>query len=217
LLPAATSYGSTLPESSEFTAITPRCRAPTQSPSDAPRCPPMAWRMVNCGESHPFSFCCFFLTALFVLQLANCPGEAAGAGLYAPGRSYEGGGCSPRPPALVSDRGDPSRAPLFGWGLLQGVIFYILALFWKKIHVRTLKNFNVIFGPFARRHSQWRRGNIARRHRLWRRGACYAGTNGRRGTDVAPTWNRARRHRSWRRALLCTQNLSSSVGRAQGF
>jgi hypothetical protein len=37
-------------------------------------------------------------------------------------------------------------------------------------------------------------------------------------TDVvAPTWNRARRHRSWRRALLCTQNLSSSVGRAQGF
>ena len=37
-------------------------------------------------------------------------------------------------------------------------------------------------------------------------------------TDVvAPTWHRARRHRSWRRALLCTQNLSSSVGRAQGF
>jgi hypothetical protein len=29
-------------------------------------------------------------------------------------------------------------------------------------------------------------------------------------TDVvAPTW-----HRSWRRALLCTQNLSSSIGRA---
>jgi hypothetical protein len=38
--------------------------------------------------------------------------------------------------------------------------------FWKKIHVWTLKNFNVIFGPFARRHSQWRRGNTARRHRL---------------------------------------------------
>jgi hypothetical protein len=100
---------------------------------------------------------------------------------------------------------------------IPGRIFYILAIFWKKIHVRTLKNFNVIFGPFARRHSQWRRGNIARRHRLWRRGACYAGTNGRRGTDVATTWNRARRHKSWRRALLCTQNLSSSVGRAQGF
>jgi hypothetical protein len=34
---------------------------------------------------------------------------------------------------------------------------------------------------------------------------------------VAPTWHRARRHRFWRRALLCTQNLFSSVGRAQGF
>jgi hypothetical protein len=54
-------------------------------------------------------------------------------------------------------------------------IFYILALPRKKIHVWTLENFNVIFGPFARRHSQWRRGNTARRHRLWRRGACYAG------------------------------------------
>jgi hypothetical protein len=37
-------------------------------------------------------------------------------------------------------------------------------------------------------------------------------------TDVvASTWHRARRHRSWRRALLCTQNLSSSVSRAQDF
>jgi hypothetical protein len=37
-------------------------------------------------------------------------------------------------------------------------------------------------------------------------------------TDVvALTWHRARRHRSWRRALLYTQNLSSSVGRAQSF
>jgi hypothetical protein len=36
-------------------------------------------------------------------------------------------------------------------------------------------------------------------------------------TDVvAPTWHRARRHRSWRRAQLCTQNLFSSVGKAQG-
>jgi hypothetical protein len=54
-------------------------------------------------------------------------------------------------------------------------IFYILALPRKKIYVWTLENFNVIFGPFARRHSQWRRGNTAQRHRLWRRGACYAG------------------------------------------
>jgi hypothetical protein len=37
-------------------------------------------------------------------------------------------------------------------------------------------------------------------------------------TDVvALTWHRARRHKSWRRALLCTQNLSSLVGRTQGF
>jgi hypothetical protein len=40
----------------------------------------------------------------------------------------------------------------------------------EKNHVWTLENFNVIFGPFARRHSLWRRGNTARRHKLWRRG-----------------------------------------------
>jgi hypothetical protein len=27
---------------------------------------------------------------------------------------------------------------------------------WKKIHVWTLENFNVIFGPFTRRRSLWR-------------------------------------------------------------
>jgi hypothetical protein len=37
-------------------------------------------------------------------------------------------------------------------------------------------------------------------------------------TDVvAPTWYRARRHRSWRRASFCIENLSSSVGKIQGF
>jgi hypothetical protein len=45
-------------------------------------------------------------------------------------------------------------------------IFCILTLPQKKIHVWTLENFNVIFGPFARRRSLWRRGNTARRHRL---------------------------------------------------
>jgi hypothetical protein len=44
----------------------------------------------------------------------------------------------------------------------------------KKFMFETLKNFNVIFRPFARRHSLWRRGNTSRRHRLWRRGTCYA-------------------------------------------
>jgi hypothetical protein len=64
-------------------------------------------------------------------------------------------------------------------------IFCILAIFWNKNHVQTLKNFNVIFGPFARRHSLWRRGNTARRHRLWRRGTCCIGTTRTRGVDVA--------------------------------
>jgi hypothetical protein len=45
-------------------------------------------------------------------------------------------------------------------------IFCILTLHRKQYHVWTLENFNVIFGPFARRHSLWRRGNTARRHRL---------------------------------------------------
>jgi hypothetical protein len=57
----------------------------------------------------------------------------------------------------------------------------------KKIHVWTLKNFNVIFRLFTRRRSLWRRGNTARRHRLWRRGTCCVGTNGRRGADVVPS------------------------------
>jgi ribonuclease HI len=66
-------------------------------------------------------------------------------------------------------------------------IFCILTLHRKQYHVCTLENFNVIFGPFARRHSLWRRGNTARRHRLWRRGRCCAGPNGRRGADVVPS------------------------------
>jgi hypothetical protein len=70
---------------------------------------------------------------------------------------------------------------------LHNRIFCILILHRKKIHVWTLENFNVIFGPFTRRCSLWRRGNTARRHRLWRRGTCCVGTNGRRGADVVPS------------------------------
>lgn len=44
--------------------------------------------------------------------------------------------------------------------------FLYFSHFLKKIQVQTLKNFNVSFGPFARRHSLWRRVNTARRHRL---------------------------------------------------
>jgi hypothetical protein len=72
-------------------------------------------------------------------------------------------------------------------GSRLGQIFCILILHRKKIYVWTLENFNVIFGPFTRRHSLWRRGNTARRHRLWRRGTCCVGTNGRRGADVVPS------------------------------
>jgi hypothetical protein len=60
-------------------------------------------------------------------------------------------------------------------GLHDDQIFCILTLPRKKVHVWTLENFNVIFGPFVRRHS------------LWRRGTCCVGTNGRRGADVAPS------------------------------
>jgi hypothetical protein len=48
----------------------------------------------------------------------------------------------------------------------------IFCIFSEKNHVWTLENFNVIFGPFARRH------------RLWRRVTCCAGTNGRRDTEL---------------------------------
>jgi hypothetical protein len=65
--------------------------------------------------------------------------------------------------------------------------FCILTLPRKKIHIWTLENFNVIFGPFTRRCSLWRRGNTAQRHRLRHRGTCCAGTNERRGTDVVPS------------------------------
>jgi hypothetical protein len=94
--------------------------------------------------------------------------------------------------------------------------FCILAILRKKIHVYILKNFNVIFGPFARRHRLWRRGNTARRHRLGaiaygaevtQLGAIADGAAVRvtfpQSGRVASTWHRARRHRFWRRARLC--------------
>jgi hypothetical protein len=58
--------------------------------------------------------------------------------------------------------------------------------FSEKNHVWTLKKFNVIFGPFARRIA-YGAEVTARRHRLWRRGTCCADTTGCRGADVAPS------------------------------
>jgi hypothetical protein len=88
--------------------------------------------------------------------------------------------------------------------------FCILAIFRKKIHVWTLKNFNCIFGPFARRH------------RLWRRGTAALAQPGRRGVDVAPS--SAPQILAPSSVVLSTVllqrdsiNLSSSVGGAQGF
>jgi hypothetical protein len=81
-------------------------------------------------------------------------------------------------------------------------IFCILSFSRKKIHVWILKNFNVIFGPFARRH------------RLWRRGTCYAGTARttwrRRGTKLG-----AKIYGAELEYIII--KLSSSVGRVQGF
>jgi hypothetical protein len=45
----------------------------------------------------------------------------------------------------------PARARR--WTGLDVRIFCILTLHLKQYHVWTLENFNVIFGPFARRHS----------------------------------------------------------------
>jgi hypothetical protein len=80
----------------------------------------------------------------------------------------------------VSDQLQDSDAP-------RSEFFAFWLFLRKKNHVCTLENFNVVFESFARRHSLWRRGNTARRHRLWRRDTCCAGTNGRRGANVAPS------------------------------
>jgi hypothetical protein len=79
-----------------------------------------------------------------------------------------------RPPLARAGAPARARAPSPGAGLSPRN-FCILVLHQKKIHVWTLENFNVIFGPFTRRRS------------LWRRGTCRAGTNGRRGADVVPS------------------------------
>jgi hypothetical protein len=51
------------------------------------------------------------------------------------------------PDSLQDLSGAPPDCPIF---------FCILALSRTKNYVWILKNFNVIFGPFARRHSLWR-------------------------------------------------------------
>ena len=86
-------------------------------------------RMVKTPQEIPISptadltfFLLLFLphSSLSVLQLANGSVGGRRADLYAAGRSHEGSGCSPRTPALESDRGNPTRVPLSVWGLLRG-------------------------------------------------------------------------------------------------
>jgi hypothetical protein len=94
-------------------------------------------------------------------------------------------------------------------------IFCFLAPFMTQIYVWTLKNFICTFGPDARRHRLWRRGNTTRRHNLWRRAMMWQQRLPAPRADLAPTWWRrglvARRHRSWRRATNAYKN-----GRAAG-
>jgi hypothetical protein len=94
-----------------------------------------------------------------------------------------GGRCTSRATLYVQGEGtarrtccgQPEEGPPGSYHYRGGRIFCILVLHQKKIHVWTLENFNVIFGPFTRRRSLWRRGN------------CRVGTNGRRGADVVPS------------------------------
>jgi hypothetical protein len=95
------------------------------------------------------------------------------------------GACYVQPTSLPSSPHSLRRSGCSNYASTRTArIFYILVLHQKKIHVWTLENFNVVFGPFTRRRSLCRRGNTARRQRLWRRGTCCVGTNGCRGADV---------------------------------
>jgi hypothetical protein len=85
-------------------------------------------RMVKTPQEIPISptadltfFLLLFLphSSLSVLQLANGSVGGRRADLYAAGRSHEGSGCSPRTPALESDRGSPTRVLLFVWGCCE--------------------------------------------------------------------------------------------------
>jgi hypothetical protein len=97
-------------------------------------------------------------------------------------------------------------------------IFCFLAHFVTKIYVWTPRNFICTFGPDARRHRLWRRGNTARRHSLWRRAVTWQQRLLTPRADLALTWWRrglvARRHRSWRRATNSYKN-ARAAGREQ--
>jgi hypothetical protein len=93
-------------------------------------------------------------------------------------------------------------------------IFCFLAPFVTQIYVWTPRNFICTFGPDARRHRLWRRGNTARRHNLWRRALTWQQRLLASRADLAPTWWRrglvARHHRSWRRATNAYKNARAA-------
>jgi hypothetical protein len=86
-------------------------------------------------------------------------------------------------------------------------IFCILVPFSKNSHIWTPEKTIPVFGPFARRHNPWRRGNTAWCHRSW----CWSINL---ASMCRTTWRwhgRARRHRSWRWArLYLLRNMKSS-------
>jgi hypothetical protein len=124
--------------------------------------------------------------------------------------------------AILEELGDTpapaERHPTIHWfrlPLRTVRIFCFLASFVTQIYVWTPRNFICTFGPDARRHRLWRRGNTARRHSLWRRAVTWQQRLPAPRADLAPTWCRrglvARRHKSWRRATNAYKN-----GRAAG-
>jgi hypothetical protein len=106
-----------------------------------------------------------------------------------------------------------SAKACLSWGF-----FCFLAPFVTKIYVWTPRNFICMFGPDARRHRLWRRGNTVRRHSLWRRAGTWQQRLLAPRADLALTWWRrglvARRHRSWRRAKN-SYKTARAAGREQ--
>jgi hypothetical protein len=104
---------------------------------------------------------------------------------------------------LVGPGGCDGQLNLSAWDMGAGAEFFVFCPFLGKNSRLDPKKFNVIFGPSARRHSLWRRGNTSRRHRLWRRGTCCAGT-------TRTTWHRARRQDLCRQARMSNDEVVGS-------
>jgi hypothetical protein len=99
-----------------------------------------------------------------------------------------GGGGAPQGGAYAPKMGGVSGCAIASAPQLP--IFLFFSPFYDTNLLLDPRNFNCAFGPYARRHRLWRRGNTARRHSLWRR---------------AVTWQHRLRltwHRRGRRGLV---------------